>query len=388
MLLNKNKKVRLTTKVDINLGYGCNAKCPFCYYYDSVVTKENQENLTTAEAKERLRQAKKYGIEEIEFTGGEVTLRKDFIELVTYAKQKLGFKVVCMITNGIVLADKDYAQKLVSAGMDDILFSVHGHNAELHDRLTVTKGSFKRIMQAIDNAVALGVRVRTNTVVCQLNYQHLDEIMQLLIEKQVDNLNLVMFNPIIQAKNLDVIQELYISYADACAEMKKAIDKHQHHLPHLNIRYLPYCYMPGYEQYIINYDQMNFEPDEWNNYISFRLRKGRLISWGTTLIGILTLPYKKVALKYGFRGLLMAGFSRFYILKDKVKSSKCKDCSYNRVCDYMWKNYYERYGDDEIAPIPGEKITHPAWSMNAARIRQPGKLPAKTNKGLRPSYKL
>jgi len=375
MLFKNYEKVKLTTKVDINLGYGCNAKCPFCYYYDSVITKENQENLTTEEAKERLRLAQQYGVEEIEFTGGEVTLRKDFIELVSYAKQELKFKVVCMITNGIVLANLDYMEKLVAAGMDDILFSVHGHNAELHDRLTVTPGSFKRIMQAIDNAIALGIRVRTNTVVCQINYQHLDDIFQLLIGKRVDNLNVVMFNPIIQANNLDVIEELYVNYVDACVEIKRAIDNHQHHLPHLNIRYLPYCYLPGYEQYIINYDQMNFEPDEWNNYVSFRLRKGRWISWGTTLLGILNLPFKRVAWKYGMRGLLMAGFSRFYVLKDKVKSSKCHECSHNKVCDYIWKEYYDRYGDEEITPISGKKIDHPAWSMNAARIRQPGVLP-------------
>lgn len=380
MSLKNHQTVKLTTKVDINLGYGCNAKCPFCYYYDSVVTKRNQKTLTTKQAKEQLKLAKKYGVEEIEFTGGEVTLRKDFIELVSYAKQELGFKVICMITNGIVCANFDYAQKLVAAGMDDILFSVHGHNAELHDRLTATKGSFSRIMQAIDNARQLGVRVRTNTVVCQLNYQYLDEIFQLLIEGQVDNLNLVMFNPIIQAKNLDVIQELYVNYADACAQIKQAINRHQHHLPHLNIRYLPYCYLPGYEQYIVNYDQLNFEPDEWNNYVSFRLRKGRWISWGTTLLGILNLPYKRVAWKYGLRGLLMAGFSRFYILKDKVKSPKCRKCSYSKVCDYMWKNYYEQYGDAEITPIPGKKIEHPAWIMNAATIRKPGELPPKSSR--------
>lgn len=57
-----------TKKVEINLGYACNAKCPFCYYYDSVVTKSNENTLTTEEAKKQLIQAKKLGIEEIEFT--------------------------------------------------------------------------------------------------------------------------------------------------------------------------------------------------------------------------------------------------------------------------------------------------------------------------------
>lgn len=125
-----------TKKVEINLGYACNAKCPFCYYYESVVTKSNEHTLTTEDAKNQLLQAKMLGIEEIEFTGGEVTLRKDLPELIAYAKKKLGFSIVCLITNGIRLSKREYMASLVNAGIDDILFSVHGHDAYTHDYLT------------------------------------------------------------------------------------------------------------------------------------------------------------------------------------------------------------------------------------------------------------
>lgn len=372
------KMVCLTKKVDINLGYGCNAKCPFCYYYDSVVTGENLNTLTTEQAKEQLRQAKRFDIEEIEFTGGEVSLRKDFAELVAYAKNELKFKVVAMVTNGIVLANFDYLKVLADSGLDDVLFSVHGHTAEMHDQLTVTKGSFSRIMQAIDHATRLGLRVRTNTVVCKTNYQYLEDIFQLLINKKVDNINLIAFNPIIQARNQDVISDLYVSYTEVGNSIMRAIARHRSALPHLNIRYLPPCFVPGYEQYVTNLDQMNFDPDEWNNYVSFRIRKGRWISWAVSMVGIWVLPFKRYAARHGLRGLLMAGMGRFYTFKDKVKSQKCQQCAYENVCDYLWKGYYDIYGDKEIQPVPGEKVSNPAWSMIAAHIREPGQLPRQT----------
>lgn len=267
-----------TKKVEINLGYACNAKCPFCYYYDSVVTKTNENMLTTDEAMQQLRLARKLGITEIEFTGGEATLRSDLPELIAYAKKELGFSIVCLITNGIRLSKRDYAASLVAAGIDDILFSIHGHDAHTHDDLTKVPKSFHHIMQAMDHASELGVRVRTNTVVCKSNYQYLTEIMRLLIDKQVDNINFVMFNPVLQAKNIDIVQEVYVNYADAGREIMRAIQSCEAELPHFNVRYMPFCFLPGYERYVTNMDQMTFDPDEWDNYASFRIRKGRLIS--------------------------------------------------------------------------------------------------------------
>ena len=145
----------LTSKVDINLGYGCNCKCPFCYYYDSVITNTNLNTLTTEQAKQQLRRARRLGIKEIEFTGGEVTLRKDLVELVQFCKFELGFKLVSIITNGMALAKREYTNRLVAAGVDDVLFSLHGHNSEIHDQLTVTPGSFENSSMATLTALVV-----------------------------------------------------------------------------------------------------------------------------------------------------------------------------------------------------------------------------------------
>ena len=366
-----------TKKVEINLGYACNAKCPFCYYYESVVTKSNEHTLTTEDAKNQLLQAKMLGIEEIEFTGGEVTLRKDLPELIAYAKKKLGFSIVCLITNGIRLSKREYMASLVNAGIDDILFSVHGHDAYTHDYLTKVPRSFHHIMNAIDHAHAFGLRVRTNTVVCKTNYRHVTEIMRLLIDKKVDNINFVMFNPVIQAKNTDIVKDVYVNYADAGREIIKAIQSYEAELPHFNVRYMPFCFLPGYEKYITNMDQMTFDPDEWDNFASFRIRKGGFVAWLCTLVGIMHIPYLAFIVKHGLKAVCTAGMSRFYVLKDRIKTKSCKQCAYENVCDYIYNDYYTTFGETDMTPVRGNKIYDPTWSMIAAKNRKPSELPKK-----------
>lgn len=124
-------------------------------------------------------------------------------------------------------------------------------------------------------------------------------------------------------------------------------------------------------------DQMTFDPDEWDNFASFRIRKGRLIAWLCTLVGIVRVPYLVFVLKHGWKAVCTAGMSRFYVLKDRIKTKKCKQCAYEKICDYIYYDYYTIYGDAEMIPIRGRKINNPAWSMKAATIREPGELPRK-----------
>ena len=366
----------LTSKVNINLGYGCNLKCPFCYYYDSIVRGENLNTISTELAKLQLRQARRLGIKEIEFTGGEVTLRKDLAELIRYCKQELGFALVSIITNGTVIARKTMAQELADAGLDDILFSLHGHDAATHDNLTAAPRSFERIIAAMENANDLGLRVRTNSVICRSNYKNVYDLLQLCIERKVDNVNLIMFNPIIQASRLPQMEQLYVRYDQVGREIVSALDRLGDSLPHTNVRYIPFCFLPGYEHLVTNHDQFNFEPDEWNNFANVCIESGVLRATKRALLGFLDVKYKKFALRHGLKGLLMTGMGRHFAKSQKIMSPKCSKCSFVNICDYVWRGYYDTFGDD-VSPVPGKKIDNPVWTTMAARVRSPGVLPAK-----------
>ena len=90
--------MQLTTRVDINIGYSCNEKCKFCYYIQTVKDRNTEKDLSTDEVKRRIQYIHNQGIQTLEFTGGEPTIRNDLAELIAYAKS-LGFQSISMITN-------------------------------------------------------------------------------------------------------------------------------------------------------------------------------------------------------------------------------------------------------------------------------------------------
>jgi len=118
-------------KTALLLGYECNNNCRFCYCGD----KRDLPAMGTAEAKNQLVKARKRSSRFVDFLGGEPTIRSDLVELIGYAKQ-IGFRTISITTNGRMLSNKDYARRIVDAGLNSVVFSIHGHKPELHDFLT------------------------------------------------------------------------------------------------------------------------------------------------------------------------------------------------------------------------------------------------------------
>ena len=94
--------------------------------------------------------ARKRGSTYLEMIGGEITIRSDFIDFIKFAK-KLGFKTIMIATNGRMFSYKKRAYKAIKAGLNSIVFSIHGHNSELHDELTRVPGSFKQLLSGVEN---------------------------------------------------------------------------------------------------------------------------------------------------------------------------------------------------------------------------------------------
>ena len=165
--------IKPTRRVKLHTNHACNLKCRFCYYGDSANIKCKEP--TFEELKEQIKIAKNAGALDIDFSGGESTIMKFFPELISYTKN-LGFRDICVITNGLRMSNKDYAKKLVDSGLNNVLFSLEGYNSKTHDYLTRVPGSFDKINKAIKNAKELGLKVRINITVTKENYKVLDRI--------------------------------------------------------------------------------------------------------------------------------------------------------------------------------------------------------------------
>ncbi|MBZ5736894.1 radical SAM protein [Nocardioides mangrovi] len=363
----------ITQRGDIRMGYRCNARCGFCYYQEKLDTPVNEEP-TTDELVERLRLLRRHGATEVEFTGGEPTIRKDLPDLIALARS-MGFVNVSVISNGIQMSRLPYTASLVEAGANDFLLSVHGHTAQLHDSHTKIRGSFDRIMQAMANVKECGVRCRTSTTVTAQNHQDLTAICGHLIEHGADGMHLAVFSPVAQALAVD--QGMAISYPDAATAIKQAIDAHLHHLPPVSVKYIPFCFMVGYEQYVMNLYQQSFDSDDWNYYWSNKLRHAdrpvkRFLFDVAALGGAAFLRNRRFAAGYGVAGLKTLGFTRGVEMLRKERPAACRECRYDAVCDHLWKGYVATYGTEDIVPVSGARVVDPAWSYVIPRSRTTG----------------
>lgn len=124
-----------------------NRCCLRCIMCDIPKSPGNQENeLSTDEAKKIILQVKDLGVRHLIFSGGEPLLRDDLIELVRFSREK-GIPWVDIITNGI-LCDDRIVQELIKAGLNHATVSLDGIS-EVNDMIR-GQGSFQKSADAID----------------------------------------------------------------------------------------------------------------------------------------------------------------------------------------------------------------------------------------------
>lgn len=174
----------------ITLTHVCNFSCFFCHmegegdlYINGLTPEEIQ---LVAEA------SKPYGIKYAKLTGGEPTLRKDLLEIVSRLKS-LGLEV-SMTTNGYLLSR--LARKLKDAGLDRVNVSLHTLDREKFKKITGVDG-LDRVIEGIREAINAELRpVKINFVVTKTNLDEIFEIIKFAEEVGVDELHLIELHPV------------------------------------------------------------------------------------------------------------------------------------------------------------------------------------------------
>ncbi|MFH1671785.1 MAG: radical SAM protein, partial [Candidatus Portnoybacteria bacterium] len=227
-------------KTVLIVGYECNNHCRFCI--DS--NKRELPNKTTQEIKKEMVQAKKRGTTYIELIGGETTIRSDAVELISFAKE-LEFETINMATNGRMISYPEYAKKIIQAGLTDIIFSIHGHNAKTHDYLTRSKGSFNQLKKGLENFKNLGFKkIGSNTTIVKDNYRHLSQIGRFIYDQGIRNSEFIFVDCNYGAAyhNFD---EHVPKISEAAPYIRECLDIGKDAL-HWHIRYVPLCYFPDH----------------------------------------------------------------------------------------------------------------------------------------------
>jgi MoaA/NifB/PqqE/SkfB family radical SAM enzyme len=307
-------------KVEILLGWVCNNNCMFC----SVGHKLQEGTVKPWNlVKKHIDYGKSVESETISFSGGEPTIINYLEEAIKYSK-KLGFKTIEIQSNGRMFSYMDFAEKIVNAGANRFLISVHADNPELGDALNRVRGSFNQTVEGIKNLNRLGVEnLRFSVVMNKLNYKRLDKIMEFLLQ----------FNPVGIHTNYTIIDGHAYTYRESIMPPKMGIVAPYVHEAirvvkkagkEIWVYSFPYCLMQGYEFTIAEMGTMD-----------------------SRLIG----PDFNISLQENRH-------------KHRAKKELCKKCKYYKLCLGPWKRYVRMFGFEEFKPVLGEMIEDPGVLMS------------------------
>ncbi len=229
-------------KLVMNVTYVCNNHCTFC----AVGTRTQLHGHPTRQ-REHLDRYRAQGVEMVDFDGGEPTMNPELVGLIRYARH-IGFSKVNVTTNGRLCVYDEFARRLVRSGLTTLLFSVHGPDAQTHAQQVGVTEAFEQTVKGIQNCVRLkppGVELGLNITVTRSNHDKLEAVAELALSLGLPWMNIQFLTPFGRAtKGLMPDTEVAAKLAMRCIDRFKDRMKFQ-------IINLPFCFMPGYEQYLM-----------------------------------------------------------------------------------------------------------------------------------------
>ncbi len=172
--------------VGVDVTHRCNMECANCY--------SPIRNLPDIPKEDLIKFFSRLGKKtEIRLTGGEPTLRNDLPELIR-AINDHGHRAAIM-TNGLKLADRAYAQSLFDAGLKFVAISVNGADDDEVYKKTDGVACAKKKMQALKNCAEIGFFINLNCILIKGVNEHVPKRLH-------ENLKELKVNGVIRFRNI------------------------------------------------------------------------------------------------------------------------------------------------------------------------------------------
>lgn len=165
----------------IEITHRCPLACVHCYNNRAMDDAEARRNELTFEEHCRiLDEIAEAGCLWLLYTGGEIFVRNDFLDIYTYAKQK-GL-LISLFTNGTPITPK-VADHLSEWRPFSIEITLYGRTRATHERITHAPGSYEQCMRAIHLLLERRLPLKLKTVVMTLNRHELRPMQQFAKEE-------------------------------------------------------------------------------------------------------------------------------------------------------------------------------------------------------------
>lgn len=137
------------------------------------------ESFTLADFKKGIDNLKSWSPLRLLFSGGEPTLHRDLGEMLHYAKIN-GFQSI-LSTHGMFLKEKI---KQIHENISWLDISLHSLESENYKKIRGID-SLAEVLEGIDAAIKLNVRIRLNFIILEENYHEVEEFLQFALKKGI-----------------------------------------------------------------------------------------------------------------------------------------------------------------------------------------------------------
>jgi radical SAM protein with 4Fe4S-binding SPASM domain len=159
----------------------CNLACVHCYNNLPINDPEaRRTELTLDEHCRLLDEMAAEGCLWLLYTGGEIFVRKDFLDIYAYAK-KAGF-LITLFTNATLITPS-VAEYLAAWSPFSVEVSLYGCNATTHDQVTGVAGSFDRTMRGVRLLMEWGLPPILKTMVLKPNAHEIWDLKRFVEEE-------------------------------------------------------------------------------------------------------------------------------------------------------------------------------------------------------------
>ena len=180
----KDKFGREIDYLRVSVTDNCNLRCIYCMDEKDNKFLQKNEKLTDDEIYRVVKESANLGIKKVRITGGEPLVRPGITKLISKINSITGIEEIYLTTNGILLADM--LDELYQNGLKGVNISLDSLKEDRFNKLT-RLGNLNKVLQAIDKAISLGIKVKLNTVIVNdINKDEVIDFVNLTKEKAID----------------------------------------------------------------------------------------------------------------------------------------------------------------------------------------------------------
>jgi hypothetical protein len=180
---------------NIDLTNRCNLNCPICFANANVagyVYEPSYDEIV--KMMQRLRDYRPTPCTCVQFSGGEPTIHPDFHKIVAKAIS-MGFSQIQIATNGIKMAEEEFARKSAEAGLHTLYLQFDGVDDEVYLK-TRGKALMAIKLAAIENCRKFNLKVcLVPTIIRGENDDQVGKILQFAVDN-IDTVSGISYQPV------------------------------------------------------------------------------------------------------------------------------------------------------------------------------------------------